>query len=131
MEFSFQNMEEFVHKFDSYYPGEKCECGGIRELSLSNATVVIGDKTIEILDCPVLVCQNCGKEMIGHRVPMFIYRIYEEFDNHPNDTLCQLTLKGEGRFEYAEKAEFLYDSRDLNIPGCDVDLDPSHKEGFS
>lgn len=131
MEFSFQNIEEFIHKFDRYYPREKCECGGVRELSLSNATVVIGDKTIEILNCPVLVCQNCGKEMIGHRVPMLIYRIYEEFDDHPNDTLCQITLKGEGRFEYAERAEFLYDSRDLNIPGCDVDLDPSHKEGFS
>lgn len=62
---------------------------------------------------------------------MFIYKVCEEFEGHPGDNHCQLKLKGEGRYNYAEKADFLYDSRDLNIPGCDVDLDPTHDEGFS
>lgn len=131
MEFYFENANEFIREFDRYYPLEKCECGGVREMELSTATVIIGEKTIEICDCPILVCQKCGKELIGHRVPLFIYKVCEEFKDHPGDTRCQLTLKGEGRFSYAEKADYLYDSRDLNIPGCDVDLDPTHEEGFS
>ena len=131
MEFCFKNTEEFVREFDRYYPLEKCECGGIREMELSTATVIIGEKTIDIHDCPILICQKCRKELIGHRVPMFIYKVCKEFDDHPGNNRCQLTLKGEGRFAYAEKADFIYDSRDLNIPGCDVDLDPTHEEGFS
>lgn len=131
MDLSFSSIDVFIQKFDNYYPTEKCECGSVRELNLATASVIIGDKTIEILNCPILVCQNCGKEMIGHRVPLLIYRVYEEFGLHPNDIYCKLTLNGEDKFEYAKKADFLYDSRDLNIPGCDVDLDSSQKEGFS
>ena len=40
MEFYFENTEEFIREFDRYYPLEKCECGGIREMGLSTATVV-------------------------------------------------------------------------------------------
>lgn len=98
MEFCFKNTEEFVREFDRYYPLEKCECGGIREMELSTATVIIGEKTIDIHDCPILICQKCRKELIGHRVPMFIYKVCKEFDDHPGNNRCQLTLKGEGRF---------------------------------
>lgn len=131
MNFFFENIEEFIHEFNRYYPLEKCECGGIRVMKLSTVKVIIGDKTIEINDCPILVCQKCGKERIGHRVPMVIYKIYEEFEDHPGNNRCKLKLKGDGRFAYAERAGYIYDSRDLNIPGCDVDLDPTNKEGFS
>ena len=93
--------------------------------------LVAGDDIIVTVYNKKLTYRVCGKEVIGHRVPMFIYKVCGEFEDHPDDNHCQLTLKGEGRFKYAVKADFLYDSRDLNIPGCDVDLDPTHEEGFS
>lgn len=34
-------------------------------------------------------------------------------------------------FEWAEDADYKYDSRDLSIPGLGIDLDPTHPEGFS
>ena len=40
-------------------------------------------------------------------------------------------MKGDHRFEWAEDADYKYDSRDLSIPGLGIDLDPTHPEGFS
>ena len=40
-------------------------------------------------------------------------------------------MKGNRRFEWAEDADYKYDSRDLSIPGLGIDLDPTHSEGFS
>lgn len=61
MEFCFENTEEFVREFDRYYPLEKCECGGIREMGLSTASVIIGVKTIEIRDCLILIWSEVWK----------------------------------------------------------------------
>ena len=100
-------------------------------MDISQAVFEIGDKQISVYECPVLVCKGCGKKQVGHRVISLIYSTYWDFENHPGDKSCKLTLNGNGRFEYAKDAIFLYDSRDLNIPGCDVDLDPGHADGFS
>ncbi len=48
-----------------------------------------------------------------------------------NQNACRITMKGDYRFEWAEDADYKYDSRDLSIPGLGIDLDPTHPEGFS
>lgn len=132
MNLYFDNIACFEEKFSNYYPLDTCpKCKGNFELQLSTATICIEHKKIIIDDCPIQVCQKCHNELIGHRIPLFIYRSYMEFENHPGDTICKLTIKGDNRFDYAVKASFIYDSRDLNIPGCDVDGDPTNREGFS
>lgn len=131
MELTFSDISEFERHFSKYYPLDVCDCGGNREIELTTAIVKIDTHKIIIAECPVLTCQKCGMELIGHRVPLYIYKAYSDFADHPGNDICHIRLKGEGRFEYAEKADFAYDSRDLNIPGCDVDLDPCHKDGYS
>lgn len=132
MKLYFENLERFEQKFSDYYPFDKCpKCHGNFEIQLSTATIRIEHKKLIVHDCPIQVCQKCHNELIGHRVPMFIYKAYTEFEQHPNTTVCDVTLKGNARFDYAESANFIYDSRDLNIPGCDVDEYPAHTEGFS
>lgn len=132
MKLYFENLERFEQKFSDYYPFDKCQkCHRNFEIQLSTATIRIEHKKLIVHDCPIQVCQKCHNELIGHRVPMFIYKAYTEFEQHPNTTVCDVTLKGNARFDYAESANFIYDSRDLNIPGCDVDEYPTHTEGFS
>ena len=132
MKLYFENLERFEQKFSDYYPFDKCpKCHRNFEIQLSTATIRIEHKKLIVHDCPIQVCQKCHNELIGHRVPMFIYKAYTEFEQHPNTTVCDVTLKGNARFDYAESANFIYDSRDLNIPGCDVDEYPTHTEGFS
>lgn len=132
MELYFENIESFEKTFSSYYPFDKCPaCKGNYELQLSTVTIWIERKRIIVYDCPVQACQKCHDELVGHRVPQFVHRAYMEFEEHPGNTTYELTLKGNKRFEYAVAADFIYDSRDLNIPGCDVDEDPTHTEGFS
>ena len=130
MRFTFHDIKDFERKYSNYYPVDQCSCGNLKEMDISQAVFEIGDKQISVYECPVLVCKGCGKKQVGHRVISLIYSTYWDFENHPGDKSCKLTLNGNGRFEYAKDANFLYDSRDLNIPGCDVDLDPGHADGF-
>ena len=40
-------------------------------------------------------------------------------------------MKSDIRYEFAKTANFIYDSRDMSIPGLGVDLDPTNPKGFS
>lgn len=40
-------------------------------------------------------------------------------------------MKSDERFSYCQDAQFIYDPRDLSIPGIGIDLDPTNKRGFS
>lgn len=131
MECVFQDIKEFENKYGTYYPTDTCDCGGCREMELLTVTFVISSKKIVVKECPVLICKTCGKTVIGHRAIEAVYQTFFEFEKHPGENLCQVTSRGDYCFEYAKSAGLRYDSRDLNIPGCDVDLDPGHKEGFS
>ncbi|MCB5442411.1 hypothetical protein [[Ruminococcus] lactaris] len=131
MECKFQDIKEFENIYGNYYPSDICNCGGCREMELCTVTFIIGDKKIVVKECPVLVCKECENTVIGHRAIRAVYQTFFEFEKHPGENLCQVTSKGDFCFEYAKKAGFIYDSRDLNIPACDIDLDPGHTEGFS
>lgn len=127
----FATLSDFKKAFSIYYPLDTCKCGGCNELSISSAEVEIGNQKLIVSDCPVLVCDKCGRELLGHRVPKFLYKAYSDIPNKDELGYCNVRLKGERRFQYASKADFVYDSRDLNIPGCDVTDDPTQKDGFS
>jgi hypothetical protein len=127
----FKDIAEFEKQFDGYYPTDQCECGGNFEIEISTAQVQIADKTITVNECPVQKCQRCGKQFIGHRIPPNIYQTYHQFQSHPGNNIYMMSIRSDIRFEYAKKADFKYDSRDLNIPGCDADMDPTNTEGFS
>ena len=61
MEFCFKNTEEFVREFDRYYPLEKCECGGIREMELSTATVIIGERQLKFMIARSSFARSAGR----------------------------------------------------------------------
>lgn len=125
---SFDTIEAFESA--ASYVFDKCGCGGIREMVLSPATVFIEGYKISIEECPTLVCQSCGNERIGHLMWSQLYHAYQDILLH-NYVGGTLKTQGNQRFDYAVSAQYDYDSRDLNIPGCDVDLDPTHTSGFS
>lgn len=131
MQYYFDNIKEFEEAFKEYYPLDRCECGGFQEMEIATVDIAIGEKLIEIVGCPILKCGKCKKEIIGHRIAKVAYQTFFEFEKHPGINSCKTTMRSDIRFDYAKKAEFLYDSRDLNIPACDFDLDPTHKEGYS
>ena len=131
MEFRYQSLDEYINS--TGYLFDQSDCGGIRELEMSQVDVYIGDKHLVINECPVFFCKKCGNYDLANRMPKHILSIMREFDQHPGENLCSVTMKGDLRFEYAQGADFVYDSRDLNIPGCgsEADMDPTHKEGYS
>jgi hypothetical protein len=131
MHFHFKTINEFEDKFNNYYPLDRCDCGGLREMDISTADFLIGDKRIVIEGCPILICKKCKNELIGNRIIKGVYNTYYKFEDHPGVKECKINIRSDVRFDYAKKAEFVYDSRDLNIPGCDIDLDPTRKDGFS
>ncbi|MBW9150374.1 hypothetical protein K2F40_15550 [Clostridium sp. CM028] len=127
----FETIKYFEDHFNITYTYDKCSCDGLREMKLSNATVIIDEHEIFIVDCPVLVCQKCGTEKLGNLVPQEIYTTY--FKMQENGALgCRITSLNNKRFKYAEKADFNYDCRDLNIPGLHSECDMDHPDhGFS
>ena len=107
-----------------------CSCGARREMKLETVTVDIGNYHIEVIDCPIMECNNCGRKCLCPDIPQELYRAYFQLEKR-NQNACRITMKGDHRFEWAEDADYKYDSRDLSIPGLGIDLDPTHPEGFS
>jgi hypothetical protein len=135
MQMSFADISEFERQFNdrqmTYQLNKtKCECGDYREMSFQQVLVKIGGYSIEIVDCPTMVCPTCGSEDICPDIPKEIYNTYFQMERKGYNS-CRLTMKSDERFQYAEKAQFKYDSRDMSIPGIAVDADPSHPRGFS
>ena len=110
MKYYFDDIEAFKEKFKEYYPLDRCECGGFQEMEVSSVDFAIGDKLIEIAGCPILKCGKCKKEIVGHRVVNAVYQTFFEFEKHPGINYCKTTMRSDNRFEYAQKADFIYDS---------------------
>lgn len=132
MELIYSNIEEFEKTYNTDYSlyNTKCTCGAYYEMQLVKVSVNIGEFEIQISECPVMVCEKCGKEHLCPDIPQEIHAAYFEMVENGH-SLCKLTMREDIRYEYAEKAEFIYDSRDMCIPGIGVDLDPTHPKGFS
>lgn len=130
MNFVFDTIEDFIKEYrktESY--SHECCCGGNKEFLLEDSNVIIGDYCITVVECPILKCQKCFKYKLGNRMPKQIQYAYTDLSNSEYSS-CRLTTKLE-RFQYVEYANFVYDGRDLNIPGIGFDLDPTNSKGFS
>lgn len=127
---TFDSIQEFYSVYSSKYTFDKCSCGGLRELILSSAEIIIDDHRINIIDCPILQCLSCGDEQLGNLMPQEIYNTYYAMQKQ-NALGCKLTSLNKTRFDFAEHSQFIYDCRDLNIPGLNVDHDHPDTPGFS
>lgn len=132
MELIYSNIKEFedTYKKNHGLYNTQCSCGAYFEMHLENTNTNIGECEIQINECPVMVCEKCGKKHLCPNIPRKICAAYFEMVKNGH-SLCKLTINANIRYECAEKAEFIYDSRDMYIPGIGVDLDPSHPKGFS
>lgn len=135
MYFKYKDLAEFEKAYNDpvtmrQITGADCSCGARREMKLETVTVDIGNYHIEVVDCPIMGCNNCGRKCLCPDIPQELYRAYFQLEKR-NQNACRITMKGDHRFEWAEDADYKYDSRDLSIPGLGIDLDPTHPEGFS
>lgn len=135
MELVFVDIAEFEKYFNNqdvamYLHSTVCGCGSPLEMYLGQCTVDVGDYHIQINECPIMKCGRCGKEHLCPNIPQEIYCVFFQMQKKGSD-VCRLTMKSEERFEYCKDVEFVYDPRDLSIPGIDTDLDPTNKKGFS
>lgn len=130
--FKYNDIKEFEQYYNSpsAYVRHLCACGGINELQLLECIVKIDSHEILIKDCPILICKKCDTQKLGNLVPQQIYNTYFEMKKRECSN-CRLTSLNNKIFEFAKSKNFVYDCRDLNIPGLDIDLDPTHPEGFS
>lgn len=130
MKFVYSNIDNFVDEYnqvESYVVD--CTCGARRKFALEDTDIVIDEYLISIPECPILICKKCGKAKLGNRIPEHIKRTYDELIESSYSS-CRLNSKLQ-RFSYADFADFDYDSRDLNIPGLGIDLNPTNQDGFS
>lgn len=130
MNFIYDSIEQFQNEYEKTESfTADCNCGGKRDIYFEDSNVVIGDYCIKIVDCAVLRCRVCSKCKLGNLIPRQIMHTYAELGNSEYSS-CTLTERNE-RFNYVEYAHFVYDSKDLNIPGLSFDLDPTNERGFS
>lgn len=135
MVFNYSNIEDFENTYDNYETAEilnetKCDCGSYYEMHLDTVEVTIGEYTVLLVDCPTMVCTKCGKQHLCPDIPQEIYTTYFRLTKNGFKN-CKLTMKSDIRYEFAKTANFIYDSRDMSIPGLGVDLDPTNPKGFS
>lgn len=135
MVLNYSNIEEFENTYDNYETAEilnetKCDCGSYYEMHLDTVEVTIGEYYVLLVDCPTMVCTKCGKQHLCPDIPQEIYTTYFRLTKNGFKN-CKLTMKSDIRYEFAKTANFIYDSRDMSIPGLGVDLDPTNPKGFS
>lgn len=128
MELHYADIEEFVgnHSINKTV----CDCGAFYEMQLRDMRISISDYRISISECPIMVCENCGHL---HLCPCVIYETQKTYlkmvDKCEKNSF--LRMRSDVRYNYAEAACFIYDSRDMAIPGLGVDLDPTNPPGYS
>ena len=135
MELHFESIQQFEEMFNDRNTMIKlntteCDCGEYLEMQIDKVTITIGEYKIEINECPIMLCEGCGYIQLCPSIPQDAYYAYFKMQEN-GKTHGILTRRNDVRFSYAEEADFKYDSRDLSIPGRDVDLDPTHPKGFS
>lgn len=135
MVLNYSNIEEFENTYDNYETAEilnetKCDCGSYYEMHLDTVEVTIGEYYVLLVDCPTMVCTKCGKQHLCPDIPQEIYTTYFRLTKNGFKN-CKLTMKSDIRYEFAKTANFIYDSRDMSIPGLGADLDPTNPKGFS
>lgn len=127
--FQYNSIEDF--KSSATYTFDKCDCGGLREMILKDIHLKIGDYEIEVIECPILLCKKCHKERLGNLIPIEIFKTYLEMMKREVNG-CRLTILNHERFNYAKDSDYIYDCRDLNIPGLHVENDFDHPDpGYS
>lgn len=133
MDMIFKDLREFEKKYDEKaimaLHQTQCACGKCREMDFTDVRVTIGAVHIEIPECPVMKCPACGEMQLCPIIPAEIYKAYDK--TRKNGNFCKLTMRNNRRFEWAHALNLQYDSRDLCIPGLNVDLDPMHPAGYS
>lgn len=126
-------------KFDEYISEQKnwqslcttkCSCGHQFEMQISRVSVTIGIYRIDIQECPIMVCENCKKEKLCPDTIMDAFIILNEM-RRMGIVSCRFTMKKDERFKYAEEVGYKYDSRDIHIPGLNIDLEDQTPRGFS
>lgn len=132
MTFNYSNIEDFENKYNNLYllNQTECSCGAYFEMQLEDVEVQIDRYGIHLNECPIMVCDKCGEKHLCPNIPQEIYDTYFRLIKSEYSD-CKLTMKKDIRYQYAEKANFIYDSRDMSIPGLGVDLDPTNPVGFS
>lgn len=63
MELIYSSIKEFEDTYNTNYGlyNTQCSCGAYFEMHLENINVNIGEYEIQINECPVMVCEKCGK----------------------------------------------------------------------
>lgn len=74
-----------INDFEEYYKNPNiatllystdCDCGNVMEMYLGYCSVDIGEYHIEINECPIMRCCECGKERLCPNIPQEIYYTY-------------------------------------------------------
>lgn len=79
MYFKYKDLTEFEKTYNNpgvtrEITGTDCSCGARREMKLETATVDIGNYHIEVVDCPTMECNNCGRKCLCPDIPQELYR---------------------------------------------------------
>lgn len=135
MRLQFADIEEFEENYNDpnvvmALNETKCRCGSAYEMELKPVEINVAGRIIKISECPVMVCGQCRNEHICSSILQPVYVSYHNLVRDGYD-ICKLTVKADQRFDYAVKANYKYDPRDMSIPGIGTDLDPFRAEGFS
>ncbi|MEG1531543.1 MAG: hypothetical protein RSC15_07960 [Lactococcus sp.] len=124
--FSFENIGALEKA--AVPTSHSCKCGGNRELHLINTDVIIDSKFIEVVDCPVLICNKCGAQRLGDLMYQCLFDTYEDMVEQ-NYSKCRTVTRNTKKFSYCEADGYIYDNRDLNVPAVQYDMEHS-KPGF-
>ena len=81
MYFKYKDLAEFEKAYNDpvtmrQITGADCSCGARREMKLETVTVNIGNYHIEVVDCPIMGCNNCGRKCLCPDIPQELYRAY-------------------------------------------------------
>ena len=90
MELIYSSIKEFEDTYNTNYGlyNTQCSCGAYFEMHLENINVIIGEYEIQINECPVMVCEKCGKKHLCPDIPQEIYTTYFEMVKNSH-SLCK------------------------------------------
>ena len=74
MYFKYKDLAEFEKVYNDpvamrEITGADCSYGARREMKLETVTVDIGNYHIEVVDCPIMGCNNCGRKCLCPDIP--------------------------------------------------------------
>lgn len=122
-----QNFDKMLEDFPRL---DKCNCGGVIEISMEYIKVTVSEKTMELTEIPMLKCEKCGELSFSEYAKEILYGLYNELLRRGNSGVLSSPNGYRKQYTYATEANFLYDHRDYeSIPG--LKFDEEHSEpGF-